>query len=96
MIRKVYKCIYKEKMHTKKKVNRNTVVLDENICLLLSDACTRILTLKENEKLRMEKLSNYPLTEYIAPDQINQLIDLNQFLALDIVPSLLRSEQSKL
>lgn len=77
-------------------MNRNTVVLDENICLLLSDACTRILTLKENEKLRMEKLSNYPLTEYIAPDQINQLIDLNQFLALDIVPSLLRSEQSKL
>ncbi|GAA5810490.1 hypothetical protein MFLAVUS_003911 [Mucor flavus] len=74
----------------------NIVILDDNISLLLSDACTRILTLKENEKLRMESLSNYPLTEYVAPSQINRLIDLNQFLALDIVPYLLRSDKSQL
>ncbi|KAI9267577.1 hypothetical protein EDC94DRAFT_601283 [Helicostylum pulchrum] len=74
----------------------NIVILDDNICLLLSDACTRILTLKENEKLRMESLSNYQLTEYVAPSQISRLIDLNQFLALDIVPYLLRSSKSQL
>lgn len=62
------------------------------------NACNRILTLSENEVLRKEQseLSSYPLTNYIKPNQLCNLIDLNQFLALTVVPILLTSDQSTL
>lgn len=71
--------------------------MDEKIASLLGNACTRRFTLKENELLRMEqKLSDYPLTQMIPPEQLNGLIELNQFSALSIVPLLLQCEQSSL
>lgn len=74
----------------------NIVIWNEDIPILLNAACNRILTLKENEIVRMEKLSNYPVTEYITPNQINGLIHYNQFIAMDIVPLLLKSSLSNL
>ncbi|KAG1098069.1 hypothetical protein G6F42_018061 [Rhizopus arrhizus] len=67
------------------------VILNEQTKQLLSDACCRILSLAENETLRNERLSDYPLTDYIAPHQLPSLVDLNQFLALSIVPLLLKT-----
>jgi hypothetical protein len=72
------------------------VILNDNIPILLSNACHRILSLSENEVLRKETLTNYPLTQYITPSQVCSLIDLNQFLALDIMPFLLSSDHAKL
>ncbi|CAO3627667.1 unnamed protein product [Mucor hiemalis] len=74
----------------------NIVIWNENIPVLLEAACSRILSLKENEIVRMEKLSNYPVTNYITPSQMNGLIDLNQFIAVDIVPLLLKSSLGNL
>ncbi|KAL7335590.1 hypothetical protein PS15p_201039 [Mucor circinelloides] len=67
------------------------VILNEQTRQLLSDACCRILSLAENETLRNERLSDYPLTDYIAPHQLPSLVDLNHFLALSIVPLLLKT-----
>ncbi|GAN10824.1 phenylacetyl- protein [Mucor ambiguus] len=68
------------------------VILNEQTKQLLCDACCRILSLAENETLRDERLSDYPLTDYITPERLPSLIDLNQFLALNVVPLLLKTE----
>ncbi|KAL9539932.1 hypothetical protein MBANPS3_009977 [Mucor bainieri] len=68
------------------------VILNEQTKQLLLDACSRALSLAENETLRDERLSDYPLTEYITPEQLPNLIDLNQFLALNVVPLLLKTD----
>ncbi|CEI88883.1 hypothetical protein RMCBS344292_03259 [Rhizopus microsporus] len=69
-----------------------TVILDDYIIELLSIASNRLLALSENEALRKEKLSNYPLSDIILPHQLPQLVNLNQFLAFDTVPLLLQSK----
>lgn len=72
--------------------------MNEQISELILNASNRILTLSENEILRKEQstIFNYPLTSYIKPNQLCDLIDLNQFLALNIAPYLLTSNQSTL
>ncbi|KAI7888608.1 uncharacterized protein EV154DRAFT_517194 [Mucor mucedo] len=73
------------------------VILDEKISSILSSACTRTLTLKENEQLRMEqRLSDYPLSSMIPPEGLTDLIEINQFSALHIVPHLFQCESSPL
>ncbi|KAI8637040.1 hypothetical protein BD408DRAFT_396387 [Parasitella parasitica] len=67
------------------------VILNDHTKQLLSDACYRTLSLAENETLRNEKLLDYPLTTCITPQQLPNLVNLNQFLALNVVPLLLRS-----
>ncbi|KAG1172315.1 hypothetical protein G6F71_006462 [Rhizopus microsporus] len=69
-----------------------TVILDDHIIELLSIASNRLLALSENEALRKENLSNYPLSDIILPHQLPQLVNLNQFLAFDTVPLLLQSK----
>ncbi|KAI8975595.1 hypothetical protein BDF20DRAFT_822731, partial [Mycotypha africana] len=58
----------------------------------------RSLTLSENELLRNEfNLSkNYPLTDLIPPAELPNLINLNQFLALDIASELFNSRYAYL
>ncbi|CEP17021.1 hypothetical protein [Parasitella parasitica] len=72
------------------------VILNDYTKQLLSDACHRTLSLSENETLRNEKLSDYPLTSCIAPQKLPNLVDLNQFFALNVVPLLLRSHSASL
>ncbi|KAI9470837.1 MAG: hypothetical protein EXX96DRAFT_370482 [Benjaminiella poitrasii] len=72
------------------------LILNELVINILSNACLRVLTLSENEMLRNERLSDYPLTEYILPNQLPKLIDLNQFIALKIVPILLKTNYATL
>ncbi|KAI7900812.1 uncharacterized protein BX663DRAFT_516610 [Cokeromyces recurvatus] len=74
----------------------NIVILNEQVINLLSSVCSRVLTISENEMLRNERLLDYPLTKYISPNQLPKLIDLNQFIALDIVPILLKTNYATL
>ncbi|EIE82723.1 hypothetical protein RO3G_07428 [Rhizopus delemar RA 99-880] len=55
----------------------------------------RPLTLSENEILRKEKLSDYPLSTYVLPNELPALINLNQFLAFDILSLLLNSDKTE-
>ncbi|CAO3662949.1 unnamed protein product [Rhizopus stolonifer] len=70
------------------------IILNDAIVELLSKTVTnRTLTLSEHEALSKEKLSDYPLEDYIQPNQLPSLIEFNQFLAFDILPLLLKSDQ---
>ncbi|KAI8332530.1 hypothetical protein EDC96DRAFT_451557, partial [Choanephora cucurbitarum] len=53
-------------------------------------ASQRTLTLSENELLSHERLIDY--THLILPHQLPRLMDLNQFVAMEIVPLLLKSD----
>ncbi|KAG1302212.1 hypothetical protein G6F61_010664 [Rhizopus arrhizus] len=73
----------------------NIVILNDQIIQLLSVAGKRPLTLSENEILRKEKLSDYPLSTYVLPNELPALINLNQFLAFDILSLLLESDKTQ-
>ncbi|KAI8987074.1 hypothetical protein BDB01DRAFT_719669 [Pilobolus umbonatus] len=55
-------------------------------------ATKRTLTLSEIEILKNQDLSAYPLLDLILPNQLPDLIDLNQFMAVEILPLLLTSD----
>ena len=71
------------------------MILNDQIIQLLSVAGKRPLTLSENEILRKEKLSDYPLSTYVLPNELPALINLNQFLAFDILSLLLESDKTQ-
>ncbi|KAI8384004.1 hypothetical protein BD560DRAFT_384591, partial [Blakeslea trispora] len=70
------------------------VVLDPHIQQLLMEASERTLTLSENELLSHERLIDY--INMISPYQLSRLMDLNQFVAMEIVPLLLKTNPSYL
>lgn len=70
------------------------IILNDTIVELLSKTVTnRTLTLSEHEALSKERLSDYPLEDYVQPNQLPSLIEFNQFLAFDILSLLLKSDQ---